>query len=46
MTHNIWINTPFTTNASKSAHATINRTGHNLLLVVAIQRSANFDSHQ
>ncbi|CAG8617971.1 19833_t:CDS:2, partial [Gigaspora rosea] len=34
MVHHIWINTPFTTNASESAHATINTTG------------PNFDSHQ
>ncbi|RIB25730.1 hypothetical protein C2G38_2138644 [Gigaspora rosea] len=46
MVHHIWINTPFTTNASESAHATINTTGRNLLLVAAIQKSANFDSHQ
>ncbi|CAG8570282.1 5333_t:CDS:2 [Cetraspora pellucida] len=46
MIHNIWINTPFTTNASESAHATINRTGRNLSLIAAIQRSADFDSHQ
>ncbi|RIB01313.1 hypothetical protein C2G38_2296521 [Gigaspora rosea] len=46
MAHHIWINTPFTTNASESAHATINTTGRNLSLVAAIQRSANFDFHQ
>lgn len=46
MAHHIWINTPFTTNASESAHATINTTGHNISLLDAIQRSANFDSHQ
>ncbi|CAG8788312.1 17205_t:CDS:1, partial [Gigaspora rosea] len=32
-----WINTPFTANASESAHATINTTGRNLSLVAAIQ---------
>ncbi|CAG8771440.1 22466_t:CDS:2, partial [Racocetra persica] len=34
--HNIWINLPFTTNTSESAHATINTTGYNLLLSTAI----------
>ncbi|RIB22191.1 hypothetical protein C2G38_2174627 [Gigaspora rosea] len=33
-----WINTPFTANASESAHATINTTGRNLSLVAAIQK--------
>ncbi|CAG8841703.1 46265_t:CDS:2 [Gigaspora margarita] len=28
MAHHIWINTPFTTNASESAHATINTTAN------------------
>ncbi|CAG8559896.1 23857_t:CDS:2, partial [Dentiscutata erythropus] len=46
MAYIIWINILFTTNAGKFVHATINTTGRNLSLVAAIQRSANFDSHQ
>ncbi|CAG8811840.1 11923_t:CDS:2, partial [Gigaspora rosea] len=34
----IWTSTPFTTNAGESAHANINRNGHNLSLLAAINK--------
>ncbi|CAG8651212.1 10509_t:CDS:2, partial [Dentiscutata heterogama] len=39
MLYNIWINSLFTTNASESAHATINTTGQNLSLS-SLQRNS------
>ncbi|CAG8522799.1 18504_t:CDS:10, partial [Racocetra persica] len=36
MEQTIWTSTPFTTNAGESAHTNINRNGHNLSLLAAI----------
>ncbi|CAG8724597.1 5852_t:CDS:2, partial [Racocetra persica] len=38
MAQPIWTSTPFTTNAGESAHANINRNGHNLSLLAAITK--------
>ncbi|CAG8515864.1 304_t:CDS:10 [Cetraspora pellucida] len=46
MEQTIWTSTPFTTNAEESAHANINRNGHNLSLLAAINKAKEFDKHQ
>ncbi|CAG8612765.1 6925_t:CDS:2 [Scutellospora calospora] len=46
MSQSIWTNTPFTTNTGESAHANINRNGHNLSLLAAINKAKEFDKLQ